>query len=95
MAFLQKILFRPVDGASLAAFRIGFGLLGVGYTAFLFREDWIAQRWIEPVFHFYYPGFRWVAPWPGGVDFGIADKQDIAQIALLGNLTDRRTNGVG
>lgn len=65
MAFLRKNLFRPIDGASLAAFRIGFGLLGLGYTAYVFQQDWIAQRWIEPAFHFYYPGFQWVTPWPG------------------------------
>lgn len=65
MAFLRDRLLLPVDGASLAAFRIGFGLFGIGYIAYLLRSDWIARHWIEPAFHFHFPGFHWVAPWPG------------------------------
>jgi vitamin K-dependent gamma-carboxylase len=65
MVLLRKNLFRPVDGASLAAFRMGFGLLGLGYVARLLHRGWISRHWIEPVYHFHYPGFDWVSPWPG------------------------------
>lgn len=30
-----------------------------------FSHGWIRAYWIDPVFHFTYPGFGWVEPWPG------------------------------
>lgn len=30
-----------------------------------FRYGWIQEYWIDPPFHFTYPGFDWVRPWPG------------------------------
>ena len=64
-ARLSSFLFRPVDGASLAAFRVAFGGFGVGFVWNLLHEDRIARLWIEPGFHFHYEGFHWVARWPG------------------------------
>ena len=56
---------RPVDGASAAAFRIGFGLLGLFGVARFFAYGWISELYIEPAYHFTYWGFGWVQPWPG------------------------------
>jgi vitamin K-dependent gamma-carboxylase len=55
---------RPVDAASLAAFRILFGatmLLGV--VRFL-AYGWVDRFFVQPAFHFTYWGFDWVKPWP-------------------------------
>ena len=56
---------RPVSGASLAAFRIAFGLLGLAATVRFAAKGWIADLYLEPASHFTYPGFWWVEPLPG------------------------------
>ena len=54
-----------VDGASIAAFRVIFGLLGVLVVARFFAHGWIGPLYVEPDHHFTYLGFGWVRPWPG------------------------------
>ncbi|HEY9226418.1 MAG TPA: HTTM domain-containing protein, partial [Gemmatimonadaceae bacterium] len=61
---LRVRLATPVDGASLAVFRIGFGVIMVWEVARYFLSGWIARYYIEPRFHFTYFGFDWVHPWP-------------------------------
>jgi vitamin K-dependent gamma-carboxylase len=61
----QERLFRPVDGASLAVFRIAFGLVLVWESWRYFEHGWIPRYWIDPDFHFTFWGFDWVRPWPG------------------------------
>ncbi|HEY4216775.1 MAG TPA: HTTM domain-containing protein [Gemmatimonadaceae bacterium] len=55
----------PVDGASIAFFRIAFGLILVWETTRYFSKGWIARYFIQPRFHFTFYGFGWVHPWPG------------------------------
>jgi vitamin K-dependent gamma-carboxylase-like protein len=55
----------PVDGASLAFFRVAFGLILTWEVVRYFDNGWIFDYWIGPSFHFTYWGFDWVAPWPG------------------------------
>lgn len=55
-------LFRPVDGASLAFFRIAFGLTMLVEVVRYFRHGWIDRYWVDPDFHFHYSGFHWVEP---------------------------------
>jgi vitamin K-dependent gamma-carboxylase len=63
--WLRSKLFAPVDGASLAFFRVAFGLIMVWEMWRYYSNDWIYAFWIEPTFHFTYYGFGWVQPWPG------------------------------
>jgi vitamin K-dependent gamma-carboxylase len=58
-------LFAPVDAASLAVFRIGFGAILLWEVIRYFRHGWIQRYFITPPFHFTYYGFGWVTPWPG------------------------------
>lgn len=58
-------LFSPIDGASVAVFRIAFGLVILWEVWRYFSYGWIAAFYIEPEFLFTYPGFGWVRPWPG------------------------------
>lgn len=51
---------RPVDAASLAAFRIIFGLLMAFSMTRYLLTGWIEQVLVEPTFFFKYPGFEWV-----------------------------------
>jgi hypothetical protein len=53
----------PVDIASLAAFRIIFGLVMFGGIVRFLFTGWIEVMYGEPRFFFHYPGFDWVAPW--------------------------------
>ncbi|MDE2802398.1 MAG: HTTM domain-containing protein [Chloroflexota bacterium] len=56
---------RPVNGASAAAFRIAFGVLGVVAVIRFAARGWIDEFYIAPEHHFTYSGFWWVQPWPG------------------------------
>jgi len=56
---------REVDGASLALFRQGFGLLLAWETVRFFASGWIDAYYVEPSFFFTYFGFGWVHPLPG------------------------------
>ena len=56
--------FRPVSGESAAAFRVIFGLVGLAVVLRLFAHGWIGELYVEPEYHFTYPGFGWVKPCP-------------------------------
>ncbi|MGE3457532.1 MAG: HTTM domain-containing protein, partial [Kofleriaceae bacterium] len=57
--------FRSVDGSSVAAFRIAFGVLMAIATLRFFAHGWIADYYLTPSHFFSYYGFEWVKPWPG------------------------------
>ena len=61
---LARVVTLPVDIASLAAFRILFGLLMAAAMVRFLAKGWVAQLYVEPAFHFTYPGFEWIRPWP-------------------------------
>ena len=60
----RRALDRPVDGASLAVFRMAFGLLMAWEVVRYLGYDRLRRYWVEPAFHFSYPGFGWVRPLP-------------------------------
>jgi vitamin K-dependent gamma-carboxylase len=62
--FAGRLLTAPVDIASLAAFRILFGLLMAAAMVRFLAKGWVTLLYVEPKFYFYYPGFAWVHPWP-------------------------------
>ena len=64
-ARVRPRLFAPVDAASLAAFRVMFGVIMVWEVLRYFDHRWIARYYVNPDFHFTYYGFGWVRPWPG------------------------------
>lgn len=51
--------------ASLAVFRIAFGLLMAGAMVRLIAYGWVDELFLRPRFHFPYAGFEWVRPLPG------------------------------
>jgi vitamin K-dependent gamma-carboxylase len=55
---------RPVDIASLAAFRIIFGVVMFVGIVRMLVSGWIPQVYGDPHYFFTYPGFDWVHPWP-------------------------------
>ena len=62
---LSALMARPVDGASMSAFRVVFGALGLITVVRFFVNGWIGPLYIEPEYHFAYLGFGWLQPWPG------------------------------
>ena len=50
---------------SLAAFRILFGLLMMAAMLRFMANGWVDELFLRPQFHFPYPGFEWIRPWPG------------------------------
>ncbi|WP_262690653.1 HTTM domain-containing protein [Kordiimonas aestuarii] len=60
----QQRLFAPVDGASLAVFRVLFGAV-ILYEAWRYEtHNWIEDKFLFPAFRFSYHGFGWVEPLP-------------------------------
>lgn len=55
----------PKSIASIAFFRIAFGLLMLWEVSRYFKYDWIERQFISPNFLFTYDGFSWVTPWSG------------------------------
>ena len=49
---IREYLFSPIDIASLACFRISFGIILLVEVLRYFRHDWVARYFIEPKFHF-------------------------------------------
>ncbi|HVG08359.1 MAG TPA: HTTM domain-containing protein [Thermoanaerobaculia bacterium] len=59
LPLLQR-LFEPVDVASIALFRVAFGLLMLWHTLEYLVGGWLESSYLTPVFLFKYPGFEWV-----------------------------------
>jgi len=62
---LRRALARPVDAASILAFRAMFGALLLLSVIRFAAKGWIAALYIDPAYHFPYWGLAWLRPWPG------------------------------
>lgn len=62
---MRERLFQPVDLAPVAAFRVLFGLVMAWEASRYLMYGWVDDYWVEPDWHFTYPGFDWVVPLPG------------------------------
>ena len=60
--FSRAYLKQPVHSASLAFFRIVFGLMLFGGVVRFWMKGWIDKLYIQPKFFFHYYGFEWVQP---------------------------------
>jgi vitamin K-dependent gamma-carboxylase len=61
---LRAALYRPVDGAGLAAFRALFGLMMCAGVVRFMANGWIDRFYGEPGFFFKFWGFAWVPVLP-------------------------------
>jgi len=61
---LTQALNRPVDAASVAAFRIAFGAMLLISTLRFFAHGWVREFYGVPTHFFSYWGFSWVRPFP-------------------------------
>jgi len=62
---MNQALFRPLNSASLSAYRILFGLLNFCGLLRFWYLGWIERTFTGPSFLFKYWGFEWVTLWPG------------------------------
>ncbi len=61
---MTDTLFAPRDIASLAFFRVAFGIIMLWEVQRYFSYRWIEGYFIDPGFNFTYECFHWVKPWP-------------------------------
>lgn len=59
---LRRFLYKPTDPASLAVFRMSFGLIMVWECWRYYSKGRIYAHYFRPPFHFSYPYFDWVQP---------------------------------
>jgi len=59
---LTNFFTKPVHIAPLVTFRIVFGVLMAAGTIRFMALGWVADHYVDPVFHFTYFGFSWVKP---------------------------------
>lgn len=62
---LRSWLSEGVSASSLVIFRISFGLMMAFWVLDYLRTDRVRLLCAPDMFHFTYPGFSWVRPWPG------------------------------
>lgn len=62
---LQQHLFQPVEIASLALYRMAFGLILFYEVIQFYNHGWIEKYYMNPGFYFTYDGFGWLSPLPG------------------------------
>lgn len=62
---LRDRFSAPVDVASLAAFRVLFGLVMAASVLRFVAKGWVGLFFVQPATHFTYPGLSFVKPWPG------------------------------
>lgn len=65
LASLRARADEPIDAASLAAFRIGFGALMVVASLRFFSHGWIEADYTQAKVFFPYWGLSFIRPWPG------------------------------
>ncbi len=61
---LRRFLETPQDLLGLATFRALFGAILFYSTVRFVASGWVDELLLAPKFHFTYPGFSWIQPWP-------------------------------
>ena len=74
-------------------FRIGVGLVGLVLSWRFFANGWVDSLFVDPAFHFTYPGFEWVRVWPGWgmhAHFGLIALRVVGRPSRVGHEALRR-----
>ncbi len=61
---ILRWMYTPVDGSSMAVFRVGYGAIMFWEVTRYFDHGWIERYYTGKEYYFTYPGFSWVHPWP-------------------------------
>jgi vitamin K-dependent gamma-carboxylase len=74
---------RPaIDAASLAVFRILFGLLMAVSTVRFMALGWVGEFYVVPTFHFTWDLLPWVAPLPAPLMYGLFSALVVLALAV-------------
>ncbi|MEM1257811.1 MAG: HTTM domain-containing protein [Bacteroidota bacterium] len=65
MKIVNQFLFKKIDNAQLAVFRVFYGLLICCEAFGAIATGWVRRTFIEPKFTFSFIGFEWLQPLPG------------------------------
>src|SRR5262249_49582943 len=68
---LRDLVARPVDAASLAAFRILFGVVMAASAIRFIALGWVDEFYVRPPFHFTWELAPWVRPLPPPLMYGL------------------------
>lgn len=60
--YISTLKDKQVYSATLAVFRLLFGLMIFGSIIRFWAKGWIAELYITPTFYFHYFGFEWIKP---------------------------------
>jgi vitamin K-dependent gamma-carboxylase len=81
-AKLVPALTQPVDGASLAVFRIMFGMIMAWFCLEILTTSYLYDSFIQPKMLFKYYGFGWVRRMPLPVLYAVAGTMLVSALAL-------------
>lgn len=81
MKFLNNMLFRPAHPASLGLFRFLYGIICLVHLTDQWR--YIRINFIDPRFHFAYPGLEWIQPLPGWGMYAVHAVLFICAVGIL------------
>lgn len=71
-----------VPASSFVAFRVAFGLMGAISGIRFVAWGWVERLYLEPSFHFTYPGLWWVRPLPAGAMYLLHGVMVLAALAV-------------
>lgn len=77
------VLNKPVHIAPIATLRVAIGFLMAVSTIRFLALGWVADHYIDPVFHFKYFGFQWVEVLPPMVLYTIHGIMIAAAVAVM------------
>ena len=92
---LTQALNRPVDAASVAAFRIAFGAMLLISTLRFFAHGWVREFYGVPTHFFSYWGFAWVRPFPLSGMYALYALITLASACLMLGVASRAAAAVG
>jgi hypothetical protein len=64
ICWLDRLLLRRVNSASLVVFRIAFGTIVLWEVARYFERGWVLEYYVDPIYRFSYEGFEWIPSLP-------------------------------
>jgi vitamin K-dependent gamma-carboxylase len=71
-----------VPASSFVAFRVAFGLMGALSGIRFVARGWVDRLYVEPSFHFTYPGLGWVRPLPAAAMYVLHGGMVLAALAV-------------
>lgn len=81
MKSINDFLFRPAHPATLGLFRLLYGVILLVHL----WDQWpyIGINFVEPAFHFSYPGLAWIQPLPGQGMYLVHGLMAVLAVAIL------------